>query len=172
MRKLLGALGLAALLIAVAVLSFNRRDRAKPTAELLPYQAPVGELPAAERERFAQIHTAIREAERARAGTRQWPARFNAPGVSWVQRGQGLYVNYLAVPPEPARLRWLVLVIEPDPAALKEAPPPEDEEHHTLSDGTALHVTVWSAPNQGPVPEAVLPFPAAENWTQRLGFSQ
>lgn len=166
--KLLGALGLLCLLVAVAVISFKRRQKAGPATELLPYQGWVRELPAAEQERFAQVGAAIREAEQVRARTHQWPATFSPPGLGWVQRGQGLYVNYLGVPAERGRLRWLVLLIEPEPTAIKDRPPPDDEEHHTLGDGTAIHVSVWTAENEGPVPEVILPFPAAESWTQRL----
>jgi hypothetical protein len=168
--KLFPALLIAALVVAVAATSFMRRHRtAAPSTELLPYQARVVELPATEQERFAQIRAALREAEKIRAASRQWPAEFGAPDVKWIQRGQGLYVNYLGVPDAPSRLRWLVLIIEPEPSALKDPAPPEDEEHHTLSDGTAVHVSVWTTPNEGPIPQVVLPFPAAENWTQRLG---
>ena len=167
--KLFGVLGLAGLLAAVAVTSFLQRKKAAPPAELLPYQALVTALPAPERERHAQLRAAIREAEKHRNEKRSWPPAFVAPGLSWVQRGQGLYVNYLGVPNDPSRLRWLVLIIEPEPSALKDPPPPDDDEHHTLADGTALHVSVWTTPNKGPIPEGVLPFPAAEHWTQRLG---
>jgi len=59
----------------------------------------------------------------------------------WVQRRQGSSGNYLG--PSEGR-RWLVLFIELDPRASPEKAPPEDSEHHTLSDGTALHVTVWT----------------------------
>lgn len=167
--KLLPALGLVALLIAVAVVSFKRRGANGPAAELLPYQTWATELTSVEQEHFGRIRAAVREAESARSEQKKWPSSFGAPGFGWVQRGQGLYINYLGLPSDPARLRWLVLYIEPEPTALKEPAPPDDEEHHTLSDGTALHVSIWSAPNAGPVPDAVLPFPAAENWTQRLG---
>lgn len=167
--KLLAALGLIAFLGAVAFLSHRRRAPTRPAAELLPYQARTTELPAAEQQRFAEIRTALRAAERARWETKKWPDAFSAPGLTWIQRGQGLYVNYLGIPTEPSRLRWLVLFIEPEPTALKDRAPPEDEEHHTLPDGTALHLSVWSAPNEGPVPSVVLPFPAAENWTQQVG---
>ena len=166
--KLLATAGLVALVAAVGASSLMLRQRSKPAAELLPYQARTADLPAAEQQRFTQIGVALREAEAVRARTNSWPAPFSAPGLRWVQRGHGLYVNYLGIPEDPARLRWLVLVIEPEPLALKDPAPPEDEQHHTLADGTAIHVSVWTAPNDGPVPDAVLPFPAAEDWTQRL----
>lgn len=169
MPRRLAALGLVALLVAVAVVSYSRRPRAGAGSELLPYQARASQLPAAEQQRLAQLRLALREAEQVRGKSGRWPDSFSAPGLSWVHRADGLYVNYLGIPAEPDRLRWLVLVIEPAPAALADPAPPEDEEHHTLSDGTALHVTLWSAPNHGPVPGKVLSFPAAEHWIQWLG---
>lgn len=167
--KVLGAVALAALVTAVGVVSYLRRTSSKSSTELLPYQARASELSKVEQQRYAEIRASLREAERGRSVSKRWPAEFTAPGITWVQRGQGLYVNYLGVPAEPMRLRWLVLFIEPEPSAIKDPAPPEDDEHHTLSDGTALHVSVWTAPNDGPVPEVVLPFPAAEGWIQRLG---
>ncbi len=166
--KLIATLGLVALLAAVAFRSVHQRPRVRAAPELLAYQGRVGELSPQEQERFALIQKEIRQAERARAATHAWPNLFEVPGLPWVHLGTGLYVNYLGIPAEPDRLRWLVLFIEPEPAALKEPAPPEDLEHHTLSDGTALHVSVWTAENTGPVSTTVLPFPAAENWTQRV----
>lgn len=165
----LTAVGLAALVVGVGALSWLRRAPPTARAELLPYQARVADLPGVERVRHAEVRAALALAEATRAETQKWPSTFGVEGVTWVQRRHGLYVNYLGVPADPARLRWLVLVIEPEPTALKDPAPPPDDEHHTLADGTALHVTVWTAPNQGPVPEVVLPLPAAENWTQQLG---
>lgn len=166
--RLAPALGLVGLLATVALVAVKRRGGPKPSAELLPYQTWVSALSAVERERFIQVRAALRQAELQRGKDGQWPAAFAAPGLGWVQRRHGHYVNYLGVPADGARLRWLVLFIEPEPSAIKDPAPPEDDEHHTLGDGTALHVSVWTSPNEGPVPQAVLPFPAAEEWTQRL----
>ncbi len=167
-KKVLAGLALVMLVTAVGLISFKRRDAARRNAELLPYQARVSALAAVEQLRFAQIRTAIRTVEQMRATSKSWPRQFTTPQMKWQQRGQGLYVNYLGLPDEPTQLRWLVLFIEPEPTALKELAPPEDEEHHTLADGTSLHVSIWTAPNEGAAPNVILPFPAAEQWTQRL----
>ncbi len=167
--KLLPAIGLGVLLAAVATVSWKQRQRTvSSTAELLPYQALVRTLPPAEKARFLKIRAALLEAEQVRGQTHRWPPDFAVPGLTWVQRGHGLYVNYLGVPADPTQRRWLVLLIEPEPTALKDKPAAPDEEHHTLADGVGIHVSVWSAPNEGLLPEVVLPFPAAEDWTQYL----
>ena len=87
------------------------------------------------------------------------------------RRQHGIYVNYVGVPAAAQGTRWLVLFIEPAATAFeaKTPPPPVDEEHHTLPDGTALHVTVWTTANQGPEPTEVLAFPVSEGWVQRVG---
>ncbi len=169
------ALPVAAVVLAVAVVAWlgatSKKGAARPgrEAEILPYQGWVAELGAPDQVRFAQIYAQLRTAERDRVLNREWPSAFLAdPTVVWTRLAHGAYVNYLGVPVEPARPRWLVLLIEPEPAAIRDPVPPEDDEHHTLSDGTGIHVGVWTAPNAGPVPEVVLPFPAADGWTQRL----
>ena len=163
------SLAVAAVVVAVAAVAWlgASRKRVAPLPELLPYQALVR---AADAEVFGLIRTQLRAAEKQRGTEGKWPTRFvvDDPRLTWTLRAQQLYVNYLGVPADPSQPRWLVLIIEPPPTGIRDPAPPEDEEHHTLLDGTALHVTIWSAPNQGPVPEVVLPFPAAEGWTQRL----
>ncbi len=166
--KVWSALGLVLLLTAVAYASYRRRAAPLPAAELLPYQARASELPKSEREVYAAIRLGLKSAEATRARTKAWPATFEAAGLTWSKRGQGLYINYLGLPAQASQLRWLVLIIEPAESGLKDAPAPEDDEHHTLADGTALHVTLWSAPHDGPIASVTLPFPAAEGWVQRL----
>ena len=152
----------------VAWLGFAHRSAQTPL-DLLPYQAQVSELAAPEQQRFAQVREQLRGAEEERDATGQWPQVLaSEPDIRWIRLARGHYVNYLGVPASARRLRWLVMVIEPEAAAIRDPPAPEDDEHHTLRDGTGLHVTVWSAPNEGPLPEVVLPFPAAEGWTQRI----
>ena len=164
------AAAFVAVLLAVGVVAWlGVLHRKPPAAALLPYQGWVGELPRAARRRFAEVRSALRLAEQHRGKTQQWPAQFvNDRELAWSLSIHGPYVNYLGIPSDPAGLRWLVLIIEPEPAAIRDPAPPEDEEHQTLSDGTGLHVTVWTSPNTGSLPLAVLAFPAAEGWTQRL----
>jgi hypothetical protein len=61
----------------------------------------------------------------------------------------------------------LVLFIEPDPRFPSEKVP-EDDEHHVLSDGTMLHVTVWTQSIGEPPSARVTAFPAAEGWVERV----
>jgi hypothetical protein len=149
-------------------------------AALSPWQRSYLELPDAQQRLYRAIREGIFEAENVRAETGAWPdvARLvddgippfapsaMVPALSWRLARQGLYVNYVG---EGDGARWLVLFIEPEPNALKtpgEAAPPVDEEHHTLPDGTALHVTVWTQPStEKPLP-GVLAFPVADGWTQ------
>ncbi len=171
-----GLLALAALIVAGKLLRPNPRPAG---AELLPYQRSYRELPAAEQQVYFSLRSAISTAERYRAANKKWPppealageglAAFSGDRLGWSRLEGGLYVNYLGVP-KGEGLRWLVLIIEPDPKELRlpnQPPPPVDLEHHTLSDGTTLHVTVWSEPNQGPLPVAVVPYPVADGWTER-----
>lgn len=166
--KVLSVVGLVVLLTAVAFASYRRRSAPLPATELLTYQARASELPRLERETYAAIRAGLRAVETVRASTKLWPAAFEAGGLTWSKREQGLYINYLGIPDAPSKLRWLVLFIEPAESALKDPPASEDDEHHTLDDGTALHVTVWSAAHDGPIPPDALTFPAAEGWVQRL----
>ncbi len=135
---------------------------------------------------YRLVREGLVEAENARATTKTWPLpeALAAEGVppfapdglgpplTWSQRRDGLYVNYLGEPEGGHGLRWLVLFIEPEPRAFTtpgEPPPPQDEEHHTLSDGTALHVTVWTQDAAAPLPPGVLAFPVSDGWVQEVG---
>jgi hypothetical protein len=146
----------------------------------LPWQLSYLELPEAQQRLYRAVREGIYDVENVRAETKEWPevAPLSEAGVppfaedalvpklTWRRARQGLYVNYLG---EGDGQRWLILFIEPEAKALKtpgEAAPPVDEEHHTLPDGTALHVTVWTQPMSEPPPQGVLAFPVAEGWTQ------
>ncbi|MEW5741783.1 MAG: hypothetical protein AB1938_22880 [Myxococcota bacterium] len=147
---------------------------------LSPWQRSYLELPEGQQRLYRALREGIFDAENVRAETKAWPEAAALaeegvppfaqdellPRLSWRTARQGLYVNYLG---EGDGQRWLILFIEPDPRELKtpgEAAPPVDEEHHTLPDGTALHVTVWTQPSTEPPPQGVLAFPVAEGWTQ------
>lgn len=152
------------LLVALAVFggfTLYSKLRARPPPPAPSWQRPVSELSPAQQRFHAHLREQLRVAERERGLTRSWPLTTDG----WPLRRQGLYVNYLG---EAVGLRWLVLFIEPDPRAGPEATPPEDEEHHTLTDGTALHVTVWTQPLSEPKSEQVTAFPAAEGWVERV----
>ncbi|MFT3711068.1 MAG: hypothetical protein QM817_25860 [Archangium sp.] len=146
-----------ALAIAVWAVAFgvNRWRRSSETGDQPPdWQRPLSELSAPQQQRYATLRAAILEAEKA-----PWPEQLIS-GFSRAQ--QGFYVNYIG---EADGLRWLVLLIEPDPRL----PPdnsPLDDEHHRLSDGRMLHVSVWTQPLDAEKPQNVVAWPAAEGWTQ------
>lgn len=169
-----------ALLVWTAGVAAARWRGPLPGPAPAPWQRSFVELPEAQQRLYRALREGIFEAENVRAATGHWPTPQALadegvppfapdvlwPALDWRTARQGLYVNYLA---EGDGQRWLVLFIEPEPGALKtpgEAPPPVDEEHHTLPDGTALHVTVWTQPASEPAPKGVLAFPVAEGWTQ------
>ena len=87
------------------------------------------------------------------------PDPVDRPGHLWRFEQQGTYVNYVGL----GSTDYLLLFIEPD--APVPNPPPVDEQHHTLSDGTAIHVSIWMRPGGKPV-DHVISFPAAEGWVQ------
>jgi hypothetical protein len=126
---------------------------------------------------YRELREALFEAENRRADEQAWPpvawlVEQAVPPFStgrWSLRREFPYATYVG---DAEGLRWLVLFIEPEPrrpGTLADPPAPVDEEHHTLRDGTALHVTVWTAALSTPAPEGVLAFPAAEGWVQRTG---
>lgn len=151
--------------LAVALLVFGgfalfSKFRAPPPAPVPSWQRRVSELSAPQQRFHARLLEELRAAEKQRGASQQWPL---LPG--WTLRRQGSWVNYVQ---EAEGLRWLILFIEPDPRAAGEKPPPDDAEHHTLSDGTAIHVTVWTQPLNEPKSELVTAFPAAEGWVEQV----
>lgn len=137
----------------------------KPAQPSPAWQRPVSELNEAQQRFHARLREQLKAAERERGQSKGWPAASGIFPDGWVQRRQGIYVNYLG---EAEGLRWLVLFIEPDPRAEPQPPAPEDAEHHTLSDGTPIHVTVWTQPLSEPRSELVTGFPGAEGWVERV----
>jgi len=156
-----------------AVLFSMRREAHQEAVASPSWQRSVSSLSPTEQRRYRTMRAGILAVEKRRSG-RAWPevealaaegvTSFDDPTMRWVKRQQGVYVNYLGLPREVGAWRWLVLFIEPSAAAFKEPPAPEDDEHHTLADGTALHITVWTAPNEGPEPEELLAFPVTDGW--------
>lgn len=152
-----------ALVVFAAALAW-KRFRSEPRATLAGWQRSVSELSAEQRRTYDAIREGITAVETVRAATKQWPQQHLTPDATWSRSQQRLAINYVG---EANGLRWLVLFLEPDPRTT-EAPPPDDDEHHTLSDGTALHVTIWTQPLETPRPEVVTAFPAAEGWVERV----
>ncbi|MBX7112819.1 MAG: hypothetical protein K1X64_00695 [Myxococcaceae bacterium] len=180
----------AAVLAACAVAIASRVRASAPgqnSPERLPYQQHFSVLDGAEQRRFLELREGILEIENIRGREGRWPSvEFlraqalppvvsglpDAPPLKWQLREYGDYVNYTAFPESGAGQQWLILFIEPPKGLLKtphEPPAPLDEEHHTLSDGTALHVTVWRKDASSGEPQVVVPTPAMENFTQLLG---
>lgn len=155
--------------VAVALLVFVgafawKKTRTAPDLARPDWQHTVSELTEAQQSTYRELRTGIRAAEAERARTRTWPELDLTPNAKWSRLQQRLAINYIA---EAEGLRWLVLFLEPDPRAT-EAPPPDDDEHHTLSDGTPLHITVWTQPLTTPRTDVVTAFPAAEGWVERV----
>ena len=170
------------LLVWVAGVASARLSATATAPPQPPWQRSYLELTDGQQRLYRALREGLFEAENVRAETKRWPAPAElaqegvepfAPGslmprAQWSLEREGQYVNYLGRTDE---LEWLVLVIEPDPAD-RSAPPADDEEHHTIPDGTALHVSVWT---RTPTPESevaageVLTFPAPRGWTQRVG---
>lgn len=155
--------------ISVALVVFGaalgwKKLRSEPRAALADWQRSVDELSADQRRTYEAIREGITAVEKVRANTKQWPQQNLSTDASWSRSQQRLAINYVG---ETKDLRWLVLFLEPDPRT-NEAPPPDDDEHHTLSDGTPLHVTIWSQPLTTPRSELVTAFPAAEGWVERV----
>ena len=166
------------LAIAVWVAGVTWARLHRPVAsELRPeWQHSYLELDGDGRRTYAALREAIYEAENRRVDQQAWssPAALAADGIApfdqspWELRLEGPYVNYLG---ESAGLRWLVLFIEPERRLRSPGAPPApvDEEHHTLGDGTALHVTVWTRPAGGALAAGVASFPVVDGWVQRVG---
>jgi hypothetical protein len=148
---------------------------------LLPFQALARTLPESEQARFRSIRQAELAAAAERARTSRWPevqtladagiAPFAADrsagegGARWERFQRGTTVNYIGVPADPAAPAWLLAIQEPEPGALPD-PSPEDEEHHRLPDGTMLHIYVWTHRYGGRVESRFVAQPQNEGWTQ------
>ena len=154
------------LLVALVVFGVgafvSRRTEKPPDAP--SWQRPVSELTTSQQEFFATLRALLRKAETERGANQKWPEAAGIFPEGFKFEQQGIYVNYSG---EREGLRWLVLFIEPDPRFPAEKVP-EDDEHHVLSDGTMLHVTVWTQPTSEPRSERVTAFPAAEGWLERV----
>lgn len=147
---------------------YSKLHAAPPAPAPSPsWQRPVSELTLKQQQFHLRLREHLRaaERERERGKTKTWPTAAAHFPAGWSRRQLSATVNYVG---EGEGLRWLVLFLEPDPRAAPEKAPPEDDEHHTLGDGTAIHVTVWTQPLSEPSLEQVTAFPAAEGWVERV----
>jgi hypothetical protein len=153
-----------ALLVCGGALLAQKLQQRVAAPKYLDWQRPVSEFTDAQRAMYTELRASLRIAEAQRSSTKTWPALNLTSNATWSLQQQRLAINYIA---EAEGLRWLVLFLEPDPR-VKEPAPPEDDEHHTLNDGTALHVTVWTQPLSASPSANVTAFPAAEGWVERV----
>jgi hypothetical protein len=153
------------------------------TNNLLPYQVLMRDRPAHEQRMFRELQEGLLEAERIDSSTGDWPepSALAADGIppfasdptargatdTWTILKRGTYINYRGTPATAGAPAWLLLIQEPTPDAPPD-PSPEDEEHHRLSGGGMLHVSVWihaEGSTMGNSLELVRS-PQAEGWTQ------
>jgi hypothetical protein len=177
---LFGSVGVWALGVALQC-----APNSMPQSFSAEWQRSFRELAAPEQRLFRQVRESLYDIERLRAETGRWPepstladegvepfrADDAAFSLAWQRSQNGLSVTYLGVPTD-GGVSWLVLFIEPTPTPLLAQAPvvPEDEEHHTLPDGTPVHVTVWThSAGAAPLTPDGLVFPAAQGWLQRTG---
>jgi hypothetical protein len=175
-------------LCMIYVYAFGREgphavDAARGTSTLLPYQVLFRDLPNEEQRTFRDMQEGSLEALRLRGETGSWPnvAALAAAGIPpfapdvldkqklrWVDRRDGLFVDYLGVPSaSEGATAFLILVQEPDPVTGEKPPPPSvvDEEHRLLPDGRLLHVTFWKRSAAG-VDAGTIVDPALQGWQQ------
>jgi hypothetical protein len=174
--------GISAYLVLGTTGAGHDRDSQR---NLLPHQMLARALPEAEQAVFRSIRNALPAVEADRARTSRWPdattladlsargARFG-PGSAegrvvqrWERFQQATTVSYLGVPADPASPAWLLVIQEPEPGALPD-PAPNDEEHHRLPDGTVLHIYVWTHRYGSQVPARFVPQPQNDGWIEVL----
>jgi hypothetical protein len=150
---------------------------------LLPYQQLIRDAPAGDQRLFRELREGLLEAERIRAETGHWPdvTTLTAEAIppfapdptrkleyTWTSVRQDWATNYLGVPADPSQRAWLLVILEPEPGAPAD-PAPNDETHHRLPDGTTLHVSIWSMPeDKRRSGFAALRLPQNDGWTNWL----
>ena len=181
-RERLGVFALAGVIVtaiggylAVSTVTGGRDG----SRSLLPYQTLARTLPEADQRQFRAIREGLLQVEAERARTSTWPepsvlaSRGVVPfagdssaegSYQWRRFQQGVTVNYLGHPLDPSRSAWLLTIQEPEPGALPD-PAPNDDEHHRLPDGTTLHIYVWLHRYGGQVPDDFVPQPQSSGWT-------
>jgi hypothetical protein len=176
-RERFGVLGLAALIVTMVGVYLALRSSAIDGAgsgTLLPYQALVRNLVSSDQAMFGDLQKNLIEVEAARARTGRWPEAAGPDGPTpprsykWMSSREGLFLNYLAIPSDDvSAAAWLLVIQEPDPAAVPD-PAPNDEEHHRLPDGTVLHVSIWTHRFGEQVPREFVRQPQTAGWVQVL----
>ena len=150
---------------------------------LLPYQKLIRDASSNEQRMFREVQEGLLEVERIRAQTGHWPdvKTLEAEGIppfapdptqkiqyTWTSVRQDWATNYLGVPSDPSHPAWVLVILEPEPGAPAD-PAPNDETHHRLPDGTTLHVSIWSMPEEKRrTGFAALRLPQNDGWTNWL----
>jgi len=137
-----------------------------------------------EQRTFRELQEGLLEAERIRAATGRWPdvaaladegippfapdPTRKGPSYKWTSVRQDWATNYVGVPSDPSAPAWTLVILEPAPGEPPD-PAPNDETHHRLPDGTTLHVTIWTIPEQSRRSGfAALRLPQNDGWTQLM----
>lgn len=156
----------------------------RSSSALLPYQKLVADSSTMQQRTFRELQEGLLEAERIRATTARWPdvAGLAAEGIppfaadptrkgpsyKWTSVRQDWATNYIGVPSDPSAPAWALVILEPAPGDPPD-PAPNDETHHRLANGTTLHVTIWTIPEQTRRSGfAALRLPQNEGWTQLM----
>lgn len=132
---------------------------------------------------FRKLREGVIEAERARARSGAWPSIAELAGrdvppfasdptepspYAWSVLRRDLTINYLGLPKAATgRPTFVVVILEPDPKVPIDPQAPSDEIHHRLTDGTMLHVSIWTAPGRRPETEPIA-LPALEDGWRRI----
>jgi hypothetical protein len=167
-------LALAALVVLAVAVYLALRSSALESpgaASLLPYQELAATLVGADQALFADLTKQMVDVEAMRAAEGRWPdaGRLKSlTGFTWTASREGYFLNYLATPGgDPSAAAWLLVIQEPDPQAPVD-PAPNDETHHRLSDGTVLHVSIWTHRFGGQIDRKFVRQPERSGWTQVL----
>jgi hypothetical protein len=183
-QERLKVLGLAAAVMVLLGIYFGLKTSVTESGRLLPYQMLVRDLVTSDQAMFAALRQSLLDAEKARAITGRWPEAAAvtslprttpggepSPGTamySWKRSAVGVVTHYLGLPGQDASdSAWLMVIREPEPGVPTDSAP-NDEEHHRLSDGTVLHVSIWTHRFGGQVDPAFVAQPEAAGWTQVL----
>ncbi len=173
----------AATIVAIVwfYLAVTVADSTDGRRALLPYQSLIQTYNTADQRMFRGLQEGLLEAEAVRSTTGAWPLAealalegippfapdptMHGARYRWTRWQTGSTINYLGRPDVATAPGWLLMIQEPEPGV----PPDQrfdDQEHHTLVDGTMLHVSTWSHPQGVAAPERLTIAPQTEGWQQ------
>ena len=152
-----------------------------------PFERRYQDLDAADQRLFRAVQEGATEAERRRSASGRWPsadelAREGVPPFTadpidraryaWSFVRTGTAVNYVGTPAADAgREAFVLLITEPDPGTPQDPLAVEDEVHHRLTDGTMIHVAVWTGPPLGQRSTAVSVLAPDQGYKQVMATS-